>query len=361
MTIRVAMVSPASEQLGGLELSFARLVPALAERSVAAHAVVVGGSRASLALRTLSSHLPVSVADSPAELLAHTRRSHIVHFHAPDLLAFDPAFLGASRRSNAACVLTMHLPSYPPVIGAWYARARARGRMLRRGWRLARLPIQLFAPSDEAAATARSRLGPWARVSTLRNGVPDRGATELPPFPPLRLASLARLDSHKQIDVLIAAVAKAAARGSDVRLNLAGAGPLARDLGQLARDLGVESRVNFLGHIDNPTDLLNQSHALVLTSATEGAPLAAAEAAAVGRPLIARRGLEGIGIWGGGAVLAPPEAGPDEFADCFDRLGDPETLRTAGAAARLVYERWLTDEMAGDAWATVYRAAVRRS
>ena len=54
----------------------------------------------------------------------------------------------------------------------------------------------------------------------------------------------------------------------------------------LSKELGLASRTHFLGYIDNISDYINQSRALVLASENEGMPQCVMEAMACGLPCI---------------------------------------------------------------------------
>jgi len=71
------------------------------------------------------------------------------------------------------------------------------------------------------------------------------------------------------------------------RLLMAGMGKMEPELKDLARQLGVESQVEFVGYVKNPTDFLPYIHAAVSPSRYEGLPIAMIEAAALGCAVIA--------------------------------------------------------------------------
>ena len=68
---------------------------------------------------------------------------------------------------------------------------------------------------------------------------------------------------------------------------LAGTGPDRATLETLARALGVENRVLFLGYREDIPDLLANCDLFVLPSLYEGLPLSILEAMAAGKPVIA--------------------------------------------------------------------------
>jgi len=76
---------------------------------------------------------------------------------------------------------------------------------------------------------------------------------------------------------------------SRVRLVLAGQGPLAEDLRKQAAALGLASRVQVTGYVEDTVGLLSALDLFVLPSLSEGQPLALLEAGANGRCIVASR------------------------------------------------------------------------
>lgn len=97
-----------------------------------------------------------------------------------------------------------------------------------------------------------------------------------------RIAFVGSLKEVKRADLAIRAVA----RLKDARLQIAGDGPLAAPLAELSHDLGVASRVEFLGEVDDVRSVLLQNDVLLSTSEFEGFSLVAAEAQATGVPVV---------------------------------------------------------------------------
>lgn len=115
-----------------------------------------------------------------------------------------------------------------------------------------------------------------------------------PPAPaalagPLRIGVLARLVPLKRIDALIEAVAHLAGAGTCIELEIAGTGPSEASLRELAQRLGVGAQVRFLGWREDSAPLLASWHGLAMPSLDEGFPVAALEAMAAGRAVLASR------------------------------------------------------------------------
>lgn len=99
----------------------------------------------------------------------------------------------------------------------------------------------------------------------------------------------ARLAPEKGFEFLLQAVRILNERNYDLLLRLAGDGPCRADLERLAQALGIEDRVQFLGYIDEESNVqeLCAADLFVLPSLAEGLPISATEAMAVGVPVIA--------------------------------------------------------------------------
>lgn len=97
----------------------------------------------------------------------------------------------------------------------------------------------------------------------------------------------ARLESVKNISLLIRAFAKLVQTDPFVRLQIAGDGTEFAALAELTRALRVEEYVRFLGWRADMRQVLPNWHCFVLPSLSEGFGLAALEAMAAGLPVIA--------------------------------------------------------------------------
>src|SRR2546429_2554219 len=88
------------------------------------------------------------------------------------------------------------------------------------------------------------RPGVDPRTVRERFGLPDEGTRWL--------VTVARLQQHKGMDTVIAALPAILARAPDVRYAVAGTGPDRERLEQLAHKLGLGDRVRFLGGGSGP-------------------------------------------------------------------------------------------------------------
>ena len=99
------------------------------------------------------------------------------------------------------------------------------------------------------------------------------------------LVTVGRLAHIKRVDLLIRAVA---ALADDLRPRVAvvGDGGETGELKALARKLGVDDRIHFLGWREDVEQILRRSRCFVMSSASEGLPLALIEAMLTGLPAI---------------------------------------------------------------------------
>jgi len=138
---------------------------------------------------------------------------------------------------------------------------------------------------------------------------------------------LASLDQRKGLDVLLAAAARQEEKRTAI-FWIAGDGPERGALERRASELKLDAQIHFLGRREDRADLLAACDVLVLPSRREGLDVAALEAMACGRPVVASRvgGLAESVVDGVTGLLVPPE---DEtaLARALDRLVSDAELR----------------------------------
>ncbi|MFM7068941.1 MAG: glycosyltransferase [Actinomycetes bacterium] len=162
---------------------------------------------------------------------------------------------------------------------------------------------------------------------------------------------VANLRTEKAYDVLLPAAQQVlSALPSAVFLSV-GQGPLASEMAELHRTLGLGDRFRFLGFRSDVADLLAAADVFSLSSRHEGLPVSLMEATALGLPVVATRvgGLGDVLTDGLDALLVPAEQ-PDALADAYRRvIADPDLRNhlSQGSAqlaakfdARVVAARW---------------------
>jgi glycosyltransferase involved in cell wall biosynthesis len=100
------------------------------------------------------------------------------------------------------------------------------------------------------------------------------------------VGALSRLDAVKGLDVLVRAVAEAAADHPGLRLRIGGTGEEEGALKDLARSLGVADRVELVGYVTDRVAFYEGVDAFAIASRAEGGPVTGVEAMAAGRPIV---------------------------------------------------------------------------
>ena len=163
------------------------------------------------------------------------------------------------------------------------------------------------------------------------------------------LLTVARLERHKGVDTVIAALPAIVARAPDVRYAVAGSGPERERHEKLADTAGVADRVRFLGEVreaDLPA-LYNVASVYVGASrraeriGVEGFGISLVEASACGLPVVAGNsgGVPDAVRDGETGFLVPPEDAAAVSEAVCRLLGDPALARRIGAAGRDAVER----------------------
>jgi 1,2-diacylglycerol 3-alpha-glucosyltransferase len=146
---------------------------------------------------------------------------------------------------------------------------------------------------------------------------------------------IGRVDAEKRLDMLIQALHQL--KRQDIHLVIAGKGADRHRLVDLAKQLGIEQQVRFLGFVPeaDKVDLLNSADVFAMPSEAELLSIAALEAMACGRPVLAARSKalpelvdEGVN----GYLFKPGDVG--DVARKMDMLaGHPERWPRMGAAS----------------------------
>ena len=175
-----------------------------------------------------------------------------------------------------------------------------------------------------------------------------------------RLLCIGRLIPIKGHLVLLRALAQARARVPGVVLDVAGRGPLEPALKSVARELGIEDAVRFLGFVSPIQKALEDAAIVVVPSLGEGFGMVGLEAMERARPVIASAvgGLPEIVVDGEtGLVVEPGDA--EALADAVAALaGDLERAAAMGRAGRERALREFPPERSAERIEELYRAAL---
>jgi glycosyltransferase involved in cell wall biosynthesis len=152
------------------------------------------------------------------------------------------------------------------------------------------LPDHIIAVSRHTAERLRTMLDYGGEVSIAPNGIDGVAIRQIAPAAEKSdLMYVGRLLSHKNVDLLIRAVAKLKTTRPDIRCVIVGSGPEGKALRRLIGELKLERNVIMKGSVkadDEVMALVKASRVFVLPSVREGFGVAALEAGVCGLPLV---------------------------------------------------------------------------
>ena len=188
--------------------------------------------------------------------------------------------------------------------------------------------LKIVAISEEAkSALSTIRPETTVRTEVVTNGarlmfdsMPSRKDEEY-----WRILSVGRLVEQKNYGVALEALSLL--RKHAWVYTVAGAGEMEASLKALSTSLGIESRVRFLGHVEDIETLLEESDIFFMPSSWEGFGLSAVEAMNSGLPVVASD-VPGLGdlVALTGAKTMPP-ADPLAFANYMEFLFENPSVR----------------------------------
>jgi len=295
---------------------------------------------------------PVADARAVRRLAAELRGAGVVHAHGlraglfaglvvrprtPYLVTWHNAVLAAGMRRRVVTLLEAAVARRATVTLAVSADLVDRARAV--GGRDVRLLAVPAAPLPPAGSAAQVRT--------------ELGATDRP-----LVLAVGRLHPQKDFRTLVEAGRQLSRRGPPPVVAIAGDGPARAELAAVIAAGGTGVRL--LGHRSDVSTLLAAADVVVLPSRWEGSPLAAQEAMAAGRPLVASA-VGGVpSLVGDGAVLVPP-ADPAALAVAVSALLDDPAAAAAVArrgAARAA--TWADETGTVAAVAGIYQALCGR-
>jgi glycosyltransferase involved in cell wall biosynthesis len=215
-------------------------------------------------------------------LFFHGREYDIIHVHQ----ALHPAFV-------TICVNKKFLRK-PVIVKTASSGATSDIVQLRRipfgGFQLRYLleNIECLVSVSKLGGREFTQIGfPESQIEYIPNGVfiPDGGKSDYGRMK--QVSAIARLSIEKGIDVLLKAWAKVVEQEKGLKLAIMGDGPLAGQLKQLSRGLGVDDSVEFVGMVTSIAEYLRNADLFILPSRAEGLSNALLEAMAHGLPCIA--------------------------------------------------------------------------
>lgn len=176
------------------------------------------------------------------------------------------------------------------------------------------------------------------------------------------IVTVGRLTEQKRVSLILDALVALKRRGRRLSLTIVGDGPERRAIAERASALGVAEQVRFAGGVEpaRVPEAIGDADVFAFTAVGEGYGLAAAEALALGVPVVAMEG-------GGGVTDLVPRTGPgrvvpdgdvEALASALDELaGSPDTRRLAvELGARL--KQQLAPETVADRFEAIYQRVV---
>lgn len=174
------------------------------------------------------------------------------------------------------------------------------------------------------------------------------------------VAMVGRLAPVKGADLFLWAAHRMLRVRPELRFLVVGDGPERAALEALARELGLDAGVRFLGHRDDLPDLLQIVDVVMIPSRHEGMPISLLEALALGKPVVAAAvgGIPEVMRDQEHGVLVAPE-NPLQLADaCLALLAQPARARELGAhGRRRVLREFSATRLAEDVAALYHRLA----
>lgn len=139
--------------------------------------------------------------------------------------------------------------------------------------------------------TAQHLLSPLNGARVIHNALrwQPSDVTAWPDTEVWQLATVARMEPIKGLDLLLHAAQRALPLEASWKINLYGAGPQKYYLENTAAHLGLGRRVHFHGFVPGLRSIWEKNHLLVSPALAEGGPLTLPEAMLCGRPVLATR------------------------------------------------------------------------
>lgn len=215
--------------------------------------------------------------------------------------------------------------------------------------------------SDRVAAV-RARVASGDRLVTIHNAMPDIDETlrAKPGNSRPLLVMVARLSHWKDQPTLLHALS--GLKDLDWQLELVGEGPLRKQLEELVHDLGLTSRVTFVGFRQDVPELLAKAQIFLLISKWEGFPRSILEAMRAGLPVVATdNGGVKESVMDGETGFVSPRGDAAQLRERVRLLLSNSELRVKmGEASRAHYEENFTFDRLVERTTKVYESVLGR-
>ncbi len=273
--------------------------------------------------------------------VARARRIQVIHSHGKGAGLYGRI---AARLTGAIAIHTFH-----GIHAAGYGRSYLRlERVLARG------SFAVVHVSESQATEARALgLAPAGRTRVIVNGIDVAAVREAAARAPMSraelgirpdalvLATIARFDPVKRLDVLLRALPLLVRRVPETQLLIVGDGEERKALHTLAGALALGDRVVFAGAIPDAARALPLVDLYVTASRREGLPTAVLEAMACGLPVLATEAPGHVDAVDPEVTgrLVPLDDAPGLAAAAAALLRDPALRARMGQAGRERVER----------------------
>ncbi|MBA3286423.1 MAG: glycosyltransferase [Acidimicrobiia bacterium] len=271
--------------------------------------------------------------------LVRRTRPALVHTHMAKAGAVGRSVCAVRRAGRPVLVHTFH----GHVLAGYFSPAKQRG-LVEIERQLARRTDRLIAVSPQVRdALLGLGIGQPAQYVVVPLGVDlTRFLAVAGPAGTLRrrlglggdaplIGAVGRLVPIKNIEFLL----DVARRLPDVHVAILGDGESRKGLERMARALGVQSRVHFLGWVTDVATAMSDLDVVVLTSRNEGTPVTLIEALAAARPVVATDvgGVRFVVEHGVSGLVTPLDV--DAFAEAVEfALSEGAAMRAMAVAGR---------------------------
>jgi glycosyltransferase involved in cell wall biosynthesis len=254
----------------------------------------------------------------------------------------------------AACVLASPLVRFPSIVAVHH-------------WPIENYPLvcRLLHRVGEKANLIRVQVCVSDSISrrnadiVISNPIPDGLPTRDDSMAEVDLLIVARHSHEKSIDTAIRALETL----DDRRLTLVGVGPLTDELRELARTLGVQDRVTFLGTAPNPEvrRLIASCNLLVLPSKWEAMPMVLLEGLAEDAQILVSDIAAHNFLLDAGAAHGFEVGDVSSLVAAVLAVGADEGFGSGVAEARAVLRMAMSESATADRWRKVLGAAAETS
>ena len=184
----------------------------------------------------------------------------------------------------------------------------------------------ITAVSDIIAKETEQLLNISNKVFAIYNPVVIKANIERKDSDVVNFVNIARFQKVKNHKLLIDSFYKANQKNADIKLWIAGDGPLFDECKVHAEELGVSEKVSFLGNVEDISALLEKSDVFVLSSDSEAMPISILEAMAHGLPILSTAvgGVPDI-VTDNGLLVDKGDA--DALSEAMIRMADSQSFR----------------------------------